>query len=191
MSRGDVPKQHHDEGKGERMKSRIRVLYPGLSLLLMLLLVMVGCNHGGKGNVNREAPGFTLKDLEGRHVSLHEFGGKIVLLDFWATWCPPCRRSIPELISLQDRYEDQGLVVIGISLDDPAKASDRFLQSFKEQNRMNYPVLRGGQRVVQDYFGDEQLGIPTMFVINRDGEIVDRHVGFVPGALEKAIREIL
>ena len=173
------------------MRSNMNTLFRGLPLLLALVLGVAACNHSAKANVPREAPGFTLKDLGGRDVSLHEFGGKIVLLDFWATWCPPCRKSIPELVSLQDRYEDQGLVVIGITLDDPAKASDRFLQGFKEKNRMNYPILRGGERVVRDYFGDERLGIPTMFVINRDGEIVDRHVGFVPGALEESIRGVL
>jgi cytochrome c biogenesis protein CcmG/thiol:disulfide interchange protein DsbE len=173
------------------MRSSIKTSLRGLLLLLALMPGIAGCNHSAKANVPRQAPGFTLKNLEGRDVSLHEFGGKVVLLDFWATWCPPCRKSIPELVSLQDRYEERGLVVIGISLDDPAKASDRFLQGFKEENRMNYPILRGGERVVRDYFGDERLGIPTMFVINRDGEIVDRHVGFVPGAVEDALRGVL
>jgi cytochrome c biogenesis protein CcmG/thiol:disulfide interchange protein DsbE len=173
------------------MKTRESALFTGLPLLLLLILGMAACNHGTQTTVRREAPEFTLKNLEGRDVSLHEFGGKIVLLDFWATWCPPCRKSIPELVSLQNRYEDQGLVVIGISLDDPAKASDGFLRDFKKENRMNYPILRGGEGVVRDYFGDERIGIPTMFVINRDGEIVERHVGFVPGALEKSIRAVL
>ncbi len=173
------------------MRSNVKTLFRWLPLLLALMLGAAACNHSTEANFPRVAPSFTLKDLGGRDVSLHEFGGKVVLLDFWATWCPPCRKSIPELVSLQDRYEDQGLVVIGVSLDDPAKTSDRLLQGFVEKNRMNYPILRGGERVVRDYFGDERLGIPTMFIINRDGEIVDRHVGFVPGALEEALRGIL
>lgn len=173
------------------MRSNVKTLFRWLPLLLALMLGAAACNHSTEANFPRVAPSFTLKDLGGRDVSLHEFGGKVVLLDFWATWCPPCRKSIPELVSLQDRYEDQGLVVIGVSLDDPAKTSDRQLQGFVEKNRMNYPILRGGERVVRDYFGDERLGIPTMFIINRDGEIVDRHVGFVPGALEEALRGIL
>ncbi len=157
-------------------------------LVALLLLGVLACNHT---EASLSAPHFTLKDLEGRPVSLKEFDGKIVLLDFWATWCPPCRRSIPELVQLQDRYGDQGLVILGISLDEPARASDRYLQSFKEKNRMNYPILRAEQGVVRDYFGDGKMSIPTMFVINRDGEIVDRHVGFVPGALEESLAEVL
>lgn len=158
-------------------------------LLAILLLGVSACNH--TENSFRPAPHFTLKDLEGRRVSLNEFDGKIVLLDFWATWCPPCRQSIPELIKLQDRYGDEGLVIVGVSLDDPARASDRALQDFIEKNRMNYPVLRGEEAVVRDYFGNEKIGIPTMFVINREGEIVDRHVGFVPGAVEESLAKVL
>ncbi len=155
----------------------------------LFLLGTAACNHTAN-NTTRTAPDFTLKDLSGRDVSLMDYEGKVVLLDFWATWCPPCRNSIPELVSLQDRYGDEGLVIIGISLDDPEKADDRFLIAFKERNRINYPLVRGAGvfRVVEDYFGDEKLGIPTMFVIDRDGVVVERHVGFIPGALEESLR---
>ncbi len=159
------------------------------AFLAILLLGVLACNHTESSL--RPAPHFTLKDLEGRRVSLNEFDGMIVLLDFWATWCPPCRQSIPELIKLQDRYGDEGLVIVGVSLDDPERTSDRALQDFIEQNSINYPVLRGEEAVVRDYFGDEKVGIPTMFVINREGEIVDRHVGFVPGAVEESLAKVL
>ncbi len=156
--------------------------------LTLLFLGTAACNHS-TNNIMRTAPDFTLKDLSGKDVSLKDFQGKVVLVDFWATWCPPCRNSIPELVGLQERYRDQGLVIIGISLDDPVKADDRFLIAFKKENRINYPILRGGGifRVVEDYFGDEKLGIPTMYIIDRKGVIVDRHVGFIPGVLEDSL----
>ncbi|MFO7785014.1 MAG: TlpA disulfide reductase family protein [Desulfatiglandales bacterium] len=156
--------------------------------LALFLLGTVACNHTAD-NITRTAPNFTLKDLSGRDVSLVDFEGKVVLVDFWAMWCPPCRKSIPELVSLQEQYREEGLVIIGISLDDPKKADDRSLIDFKKLHRINYPVLRGADvfRVVEDYFVDEKLGIPTLFVIDRKGVIVDRHVGFFPGVLEDSL----
>jgi peroxiredoxin len=166
-----------------------------ICLLITILLCLTGvsaCNHTPtSGDVAaRTAPGFLLKDLSGNDVSLVDFQGKIVLLDFWATWCPPCRNAIPELVSLQDLYGEKGLAVLGISLDDPAKTDDRYLEAFKDRNGINYPLLRGEGvlTVVQDYFGGEKLGIPTIFVIDREGVIVARHVGFVPGVLENSLQ---
>jgi len=161
-----------------------------VALGLMFLLGLTGaCSEADGTSV--KAPDFTLEDLSGKSVSLEDYRGKVVLVDFWATWCPPCRLSIPELVRLQESYAGQGLVILGISLDDPGQADNAFLQAFKEKFRMNYPVLRGNQRVARDYFGEERMGIPTMFVVNREGRIVDRHVGFKPGVLEKAVQKIL
>ena len=124
-------------------------------------------------------------------VSLKQYAGDIVLLDFWATWCPPCRQSIPELVSLQKKYSDQGVIILGISLDNPQQITDDYLSAFKRKFEINYPILRADQAVYQDYFGTENVAIPTMFVINRDGKIVDKHVGFVPGAVEESIKKLL
>lgn len=146
---------------------------------------------GSEGDASAKAPDFTLEDLSGNAVSLEDYRGKVVLVDFWATWCPPCRQSIPELVRLQESYAGQGLVILGISLDDPGRANNAFLQAFKKKYRMNYPVLRGNERVARDYFGDGQMGIPTMFVVNREGRIVDRHVGFKPGAVERSLKSVL
>ncbi len=157
--------------------------------IAFLLLGTVACNHTTSNNP-RKAPDFILKDLSGRDVSLVGFEGRVILVDFWATWCAPCRHSIPELVSLQERYGEQGLVIIGISLDDPAKVDDQVLVAFKKQNRINYPIVRGPgiPGVVEDYFGDEKLRIPTIFIVDRRGIIVDRHSGFIPGALEKFLQ---
>ncbi len=156
---------------------------------LILFLLFFGCNK--KADITREAPEFTLQDLSGKNVSLSEHRGNPVLLDFWATWCPPCRNSIPELVDIQDKYRDKGLVILGISMDDPRQVNNRYLAEFKRYFKMNYPILRASRKVVRDYFGDSDISIPTMFIINREGRIVDVHVGFRPGAVEGSLKKII
>jgi len=98
-----------------------------------------------------------------------------VILDFWATWCPPCKREIPDFIGLQSKYGGRGLQVIGVGLDEPGK-----LKEFAEQNGMNYAVLLGNDEIARRYGGIS--GIPTTFVIDRRGAIVGRYEGFRPGS---------
>ncbi|MCL5098027.1 MAG: TlpA family protein disulfide reductase, partial [Candidatus Omnitrophica bacterium] len=107
--------------------------------------------------------------------------------DFWATWCPPCRREIPGFISLQKKYEKDGLMVVGVSLDQGGTdAVKRFIQ----KNGMNYPVVMGNDRVSADY-GNIQA-IPTTFVIDRSGKIVSKHVGYEePSVFEQEIKPLL
>lgn len=123
----------------------------------------------------RKAADFDLKTLEGKSVKLSDYKGKIVIVDFWATWCPPCRKGIPDLVELQKEYKDK-LVVIGISLDQQNTIKD--LAPFIKNYGINYPVVLGTQQVVSDY-GNIQA-IPTSFVIDQSGNIVDTHVGLVP-----------
>ncbi len=157
---------------------------------VIISLLFSGCSRGD-GDAGRTAPDFSLPDLSGNMVSLEEHRGNIVLLDFWATWCPPCRNAIPELVGLQKRYKDQGVVILGISLDDPHQFKNKYLLAFKEKFKMNYKVLRADSEVVQDYFSTPNMALPTLFVINREGKIVEKHVGYVPGAVEKSLRKIL
>jgi peroxiredoxin len=157
--------------------------------LSAICLLGIGCNQDG--DTLPKAPDFTLEDLSGNSVSLKQFRGQIVFLDFWATWCAPCRFSIPELVDLQKRYGDQGLVVLGISLDDPQMFNNAYLSEFKKQFKMNYRVLRATMKVAQDYFGTEPMAIPTLFVIDREGRIVAKHVGFEPGAAERSLKKLL
>ncbi len=119
------------------------------------------------------APAFTLTDLEGKPVSLADFRGKVVVLDFWATWCPPCKREIPDFIELQKTYGSQGVQIVGIALDEPDK-----VQAFAQQNGMNYPVLMGTDEISAMYGGID--GIPTTFIIDKTGKIVNRFEGFRP-----------
>ena len=122
-----------------------------------------------------KAADFTLKTIDGEEVSLSDFEGKVVLLDFWATWCPPCRRGVPDLVEIQKKYKDE-LVIIGISLDNQSTVAD--IEPFIEEYGINYPVVLGNQQVVNDY-GNIQA-IPTSFIIDQSGNIKQTHVGLVP-----------
>ncbi|MBW1943660.1 MAG: TlpA family protein disulfide reductase [Deltaproteobacteria bacterium] len=155
---------------------------------LLVFLFSWGCGEPKGGD---SAPAFSLQEITGETVSLDQYKGRIVLLDFWATWCPPCRKSIPELVALQDKYKEQGLVVLGISMDDPSKVSDSDLAAFKKHFKINYKILKASTDVLKDYFGTGNISIPTMFFINREGKIVDKHVGFMPGAVEASLKKML
>jgi len=158
-------------------------------LFMMYLFLLWGC---GDSKSDKRAPDFSLQEITGETVSLEQYRGKIVLLDFWATWCPPCRESIPELIALQRNYGEKGLVVLGISMDDPNRISNNDLAAFKNHFKINYRILRATTDVLRDYFGKgAQISIPTMFFISREGEIVDKHVGFRPGAVEASLKKLL
>ncbi len=131
------------------------------------------------------APAFTLNDINGRPVSLSDFRGKVVVLDFWATWCPPCKREIPDFIELQSHYGSQGLQVIGVGLDEPDK-----LKSFAAGHGMNYAVLLGTDAIAMRYGGIS--GIPTTFIIDKNGNIADRFEGFTSkDVFESEIKRLL
>lgn len=114
------------------------------------------------------APPWKLKNLEGKPVRLSDFKGKVVLLNFWATWCPPCREEIPELVSLQKQYAPQGLVVLGIAMDEGDPAA---IARFAKRKEINYPIVIGTPETAEAYGGVQIL--PTTFVIDRSGKIVD------------------
>ncbi len=145
----------------------------------------------GKSHADFKAPWFKLDDIYGETVNLDDHKGDVVLLDFWATWCPPCKKAIPELINIQSEYESLGLVVLGVSLDEHPKTGDRELKSFISKNGINYRVMRYTNELLADYFGNEPIAIPTMFVIDREGVIRDKLVGFRPGALEKSLEAVM
>ncbi|NOZ74964.1 MAG: TlpA family protein disulfide reductase [FCB group bacterium] len=129
-----------------------------------------------------KAPQFTLADMDGNWISLDQLEGKVVLLNFWGTWCAPCRREIPDFIRLYDRYKDKGLEIVGITLSS-GKPAD--IAAFMKSKGMNYTVLTDidgdeTQMVTQRYgevTGEPINGIPTTFIIDRDGYIVKRYLG--------------
>lgn len=160
---------------------------------LVLCLLFQGCNRNQdnqEGEYDEQsALNFTLQDLTGKEVSLKQHKGQIVVLDFWATWCAPCRRSIPELVDIQEKYRDQGLVILGISTDDPRMINT--LLAFKEQYKINYSILFANRNVTRAYFPTGQMPIPTLFVIDREGKVVDSVVGYVPGAVERSVKKLI
>jgi cytochrome c biogenesis protein CcmG/thiol:disulfide interchange protein DsbE len=132
------------------------------------------------------APGFTLDDLSGKQFSLSDYRGKVVLLDFWATWCDPCRDEVPHFVDLQNKYRGQGLQIIGVSMDDGPKP----VREFYDQYKMNYPVAVGTAKLAESYGGI--LGIPITFLIGRDGRIAAKYVGQVEmPILEDQLKSLL
>jgi thiol-disulfide isomerase/thioredoxin len=130
---------------------------------------------------------FTLKDMNGTDVQLASFKGKVILLNFWATWCGPCKAEIPSLVELQHQYGDD-LVVLGFSVDDTVEK----MRPYAAQYKINYPLLVGnGREDVQDAFGP-LFGIPVSVIIGRDGKIAKKHSGIATKAqFEREIKALL
>jgi cytochrome c biogenesis protein CcmG/thiol:disulfide interchange protein DsbE len=122
-----------------------------------------------------EAPDFTLQDLEGNMVTLSDYKGKVVIIDFWATWCGPCRKGIPDFVELQSEYGRDNLVILGINLD---QGGVNGVKAFAKQYKINYPVLLPTQQVVAMYGGIR--AIPTTFIIDRKGQVRQGFEGYRP-----------
>jgi peroxiredoxin len=135
----------------------------------------------------RLAPAWELPGLDGKTIRSSDFKGKVVVLDFWATWCPPCRAEIPGFIELQKKYATQGLAVVGISVDE---AGLKAVKAFAEKNGINYPVVLADNKNVDAYGGID--GLPTTFIIDRNGHMVKQHLGFTTQAeFEKEVTPLL
>src|SRR5436853_7553889 len=133
------------------------------------------------------APDFSLESLDGKNMSLSDLRGKAVLLNFWATWCGPCKIETPWLVELQNEYGSQGLQVVGIAMDDSGKDD---IEKFAKDMGVNYPVLLGKEAVGGAYGGVPAL--PESFFIGRNGKIVERIIGLKGrGDIEDAIKKAL
>jgi thiol-disulfide isomerase/thioredoxin len=143
--------------------------------LFILLLFVAACVSLSCAEVSYD---FTLQDLEGKPISLSDYKGKIVFIDFWATWCPPCRLSIPYVEKLYEQYKDnEDFVVLGINLQEDKETITKFMK----KQKMNYPILLSDKKVISNY---KIASIPKFFLIDRNGEIYNKYVGFAPGVEE-------
>ena len=162
-----------------------------LGALALLVLLATACSSmkpvKAAKDERRPAPNFTLPDESGKPIRLSNFKGKVVLLDFWATWCGPCKIEIPWFIEFQRKYKDQGFTVIGISMDEGGWQTVR---PFVEEFKMNYPVLIGNDDMATNFGGVEVL--PTTFIIDKQGRIVATHMGLTSkDEFEKTIQSLL
>jgi cytochrome c biogenesis protein CcmG/thiol:disulfide interchange protein DsbE len=122
----------------------------------------------------KKAPDFSLKDATGATVKLSEYRGKVVLLNFWATWCGPCQIEIPWFIDFQQQYKDSNFAILGVSLDDDGWKS---VKPYVEKKKINYRVMIGTEELSQMYGGVDSL--PTTFIIDREGRIAAKHEGLI------------
>ena len=192
------PSAPHSEPGPER---RSRLLTVGL-LLIAIVLVMAwtrrathpGASGAGKsapqeqgGEIGKPAPDFALQDLNGQTVRLSDFKGKVVIVDFWATWCQPCVIMIPWFVEFHKRYGPQGLEIVGVAMDEEGLS---VVKPYAAKMKMNYHVVLGNEQVTNSWGGI--FGLPTTFIIDRRGRVHDRHLGLVGrDVFEKDLRDLL
>jgi cytochrome c biogenesis protein CcmG/thiol:disulfide interchange protein DsbE len=165
------------------------------ALAILAVIAFIATRHrsrpteairGGNAVTHPLAPDFSVTDLSGQTLQLSRYHGKVVLLNFWATWCAPCRSEIPRFVDLHNKYGKEGLQIIGISLDD----DPRLVHAFYQQLRMNYPVAIGDATLAEQYGG--VLGLPVSFLIGRDGRIYAKYAGETDISLiERELKSLL
>ena len=156
----------------------LKIIFP---LLAGAAFILGGALSQAAGS-KKAAPEWQLNDVDGKPVKLSDFKGKVIILDFWATWCPPCRMEIPGFVAIQKKYADKGFTVIGVSLDQQGPS---VVKPFMNKLGMSYPVVMGTQRTARDYGGI--TAIPTTFVIDREGNVVRAFEGYTDQATFESV----
>lgn len=154
----------------------------------LLSLFFLFCSRYSEISKLKKAPDFILDEINGKKFHFYEhINNKVVILDFWDTWCPPCRAEIPHFIEIYSDYKDKGVLIIGIAF---AREGVEKVKSFCEENGINYPILIANNEVVKSYGGIS--AIPTTFIINKKGEIVEKVIGYRDKEFfEEKIKELL
>jgi peroxiredoxin len=169
----------------------------GLSGLLVLVAVLAaGCGDvshqasteaAAAASPREDAPDFTLKDIEDRDVTLSDYEGKVVLLNFWATWCGPCKIEMPWFVEFQQKYKDRGFSVIAVSMDEEGWD---VVRPFLDDLKPNFPVVIGNDEMGDEFGG--VVALPTTFIIDKEGKIASSHQGLVSkGDYEEEIEQLL
>lgn len=144
----------------------------------MLAISLAGsrlvCGLSPSSSDLKPAPDIKFKDLEGNKFKLSDHRGKVVIVNFWAVWCPPCKIEIPELVTLYTQYKEQGLRIIGIAID---SGKDGKIKEKAQELGINYPVINGDDYQIRNSFGGIRA-VPTTFIINPDGKIYKNYVGY-------------
>ncbi len=183
---------------------RFTTILLGLALSAAAIAV-VGCAGGtshasGKSDAKsgslKSAPAVTFKDLQGNNVPLSSLKGKVVLVNFWATWCEPCQVEIPWMIEFQQKYGEKGFTLLGVAMDEEGKSVvDPFVKATLydvdgQKKLMNYPIVLGSDDIADKFGG--LIGLPTSVMISRDGKIQKKYIGLAQhDALEKLIQDLL
>jgi len=194
-----APKKNNKKAPQKKVSTSTLVI-AGLALVFVVIIIL---NRTGKDDAPEMpppmqsvptsqtsgtatlAPDYQLESIEGGSQKISDYRGSVVMLNFWATWCGPCKREIPDFIELQKTYGPKGLKIVGVALDEPAD-----VRSFVRANGLNYPVLIGNAEIAQAYGGVQS--IPTTFLIDREGKIVTSAVGLRPKETwEQAIQGLL
>lgn len=175
-----------------KLKLKLKWLVP-----LVLLALLAGCDNGATPgeptasvvHVGGTAPDFTLTDMQGNQVALSQFRGKVVLVNFWATWCPPCREEMPSMERLYRRYKDKGLVLLAVNIEEQGyQAVSRFLMG----KNYSFPILLDTAAEVQNNY--KVFRFPETFIIDRNGVIIDKIIGgrdWMSGPVSKKIDFLL
>jgi cytochrome c biogenesis protein CcmG/thiol:disulfide interchange protein DsbE len=169
---------HQKKGSESFMRRQFLIL----SFAALFALVGVGCKH--KTSANTGPAQVVIKGLDDKDVTVAQYKGKVVLVNFWATWCEPCKIEIPELIQLQSKYEPKGFTILGIAMDDEGKSvvapfvqTKRYDIGGSQQVPMNYPILIGSEEIANKFGG--LLGYPTTVLFDKNGKEIKRTTGAI------------